>query len=98
MDIMAPFTAWTATCCNILQQCAQADGDFVLSYLVQFTSYTNVAKDIIYGSSMISEQQSKLVMFGLEAQGQELRQRMLPYIACSGKNPQIALSELKLRV
>jgi hypothetical protein len=97
MDVMVPFTAWTDTCCDILQRCAEADGDFALSYLVRFASYTNAAKDAIHQSTAISEQQSQLVLFGLEAQRRELQQRMLPRIACSSKYSRITLSEIKLR-
>ncbi|KAJ4176157.1 hypothetical protein NW755_014570 [Fusarium falciforme] len=85
MDVVAPFTAWTAMCCDILQRRAEADGDLALSYLVQFSSYTNAAKSAIHESTAPSEQQSQLVLFGLEAQSRELRKCMLPHIARSVK-------------
>jgi hypothetical protein len=97
MDVKPPFTAWTATCCDILQRYAESDGDFALSYLVQFTNYTNAATDAIHESTVTTEQQSQFVLFGLEVQGRELRQRMLTRIASDGKYPYIALYEIKLR-
>ncbi|KAH8653296.1 hypothetical protein BGZ61DRAFT_468144 [Ilyonectria robusta] len=95
MDVMAPFTAWTAICCDILQRCAAADGDFALSYLVRFASYTNAAKSAIHESTAPSEQQSQLVLFGLEAQSRELRQCMLPHIA---RSVPVKFSELFFRI
>ncbi|KAH6986653.1 hypothetical protein EDB80DRAFT_181444 [Ilyonectria destructans] len=95
MDVMPPFTAWTATCCDILQRCAAADGDLALSYLVRFASYTNAAKSAIHESTAPSEQQSQLVLFGLEAQSRELRQCMLPHIA---RSVPVKFSELFFRI
>lgn len=84
-DVVEPFTAWTAICCEILQRCAEIDGDLTLSYLVRLASYTNAAKVAIHESLAPTEQQSQLVLFGLEAQSRELRQCMVPHIALSGK-------------
>ncbi|UKZ93220.1 uncharacterized protein TrAFT101_008141 [Trichoderma asperellum] len=97
MDVIPPFTAWTATCCDFLQRCARSDGDYALSYLVQFTNYTNTATDAMNEGTAASEQQSQLVLLGLEAQSRELQQRMLARIANDGKNPQIAISEINLK-
>lgn len=97
MDVIAPFTTWTDVCCDILQRCADGDGDFSLSYLVRFASYINAAKDAIYKSTLPSEHQRQLVLFGLEAQSRELRQRMLTHIASSGKHPRILLDGTNLR-
>lgn len=84
MDVLVPFTAWTAICCDMMQRCAEVDGDFALSYLVRLASYTNAAKDAIHESTAPSDQQSQLVLYGLEAQSRELRRCMLPHIARSG--------------
>lgn len=87
IDVTPPFTTWTSTCCDILQRCAESDGDYALSYLVQFTNYTNAATDAMNENMTTSKQQSQLVLLGLEAQIRELRQRMLTRIANDGKHP-----------
>ncbi|KAM0511033.1 hypothetical protein ACHAPE_010294 [Trichoderma viride] len=81
MDVIPPFTAWIATCCDVLQRCAESDGDYTLSYLVQFTNYTNAVADAMNENMAISEQHSQLMLLGLEAQGRELRQQMVARIA-----------------
>ncbi|KAI5464219.1 hypothetical protein BGZ63DRAFT_481573 [Mariannaea sp. PMI_226] len=83
LSIMEPFTAWTAICCDIMERFAEVDGDLSLSYLVRLASYTIAAKVAMHESMAPSEQQSQLVLFGLEAQSRELRQVMLPHIAIS---------------
>lgn len=85
MDVVPPFTAWIATCCDVLQRCAEYDGDYVLSYLVQFTNYTNAVADAMNENMATSEQQSQLMLSGLEAQGREFRQQMVARIANDGK-------------
>lgn len=87
MDVIPPFTAWVATCCDVLQRCAKSDGDYALSYLVQFTNYTNAVADAMNENLATSEQQSQLMLLGLEAQGRELRQQMVTRIANDGKLP-----------
>ncbi|KAK7415451.1 hypothetical protein QQZ08_012340 [Neonectria magnoliae] len=82
-DLLAPFTSWTATCCDTLQRCAECDGDFALSYLVRLASHTNAANMAIHENKGTSQQQSQLVLLGLELQDRELRQAMLPHIARS---------------
>ncbi|KAK1240982.1 hypothetical protein MKX08_000956 [Trichoderma sp. CBMAI-0020] len=85
MDVIPPFTAWIATCCDVLQRCAESDGDYALSYLVQFTNYTNAVADAMNENMATSEQQSQLMLLGLEAQGRELRQQMVTRIANDGQ-------------
>ncbi|KPM45111.1 hypothetical protein AK830_g1500 [Neonectria ditissima] len=82
-DLPAPFTSWTATCCDTLQRCAECDGDFALVYLVRLASHTSAAHMAIHENKGTSQQQSQLVLLGLELQDRELRQAMLPHIARS---------------
>ncbi|KAL6886001.1 hypothetical protein GGI43DRAFT_431893 [Trichoderma evansii] len=89
IDVTPPFTTWTATCCDILQRCAESDGDYVLSYLVQYTNYTNAATDAMNENTATSKQQSQLVLLGLAAQIRELQQSMLTRIANDGKHSRI---------
>lgn len=95
---MAPFTAWTDTCCDILQRYAESDGDYALSYLVRFGSFTNAVKEAIHEGTSSSEHQTQLVLSGLEAQSQALRQGMIHHIARSGKHPPITITEHYLKV
>ncbi|KAF7544917.1 hypothetical protein G7Z17_g9581 [Cylindrodendrum hubeiense] len=80
-ELVAPFTSWTATCCDILQRGAEVDGDFALTYLVKLSSFTNAANQAIHENKGTSHQQSQLVLLGLELQDRELRQTMLPHLA-----------------
>jgi SAM-dependent MidA family methyltransferase len=87
IDATPLFTAWIATCCDVLQRCAQSDGDYALSYLVQFTNYTNAAADAMNENAGTSDQQSQLMLLGLETQARELQQRMVARVANNGKRP-----------
>lgn len=87
IDVIPPFTAWIAICCDVLQRCAESDGDYTLSYLVQYTNYTNAVSDAMNENIAKTEQQSQLMLSGLEAQGQELRQRIVTRIANDGEYP-----------
>ncbi|KAH7019897.1 hypothetical protein EDB80DRAFT_771703 [Ilyonectria destructans] len=82
-DLVAPYTGWTAACCDILHRCAEVDGDYALTYLVRLASYTNAANQAIHENNGTSQQQSELVLLGLELQNRELRQNMLPHLASS---------------
>ncbi|KAL7965361.1 hypothetical protein HDV63DRAFT_387455 [Trichoderma sp. SZMC 28014] len=81
MDVIPPFTSWIATCCDVLQRCADSDGDHTLGYLVHYTNYTNAVSDAMNENIAKSEQQSQLMLSGLEAQSRELRQRIVTRIA-----------------
>ncbi|WAO86940.1 Hypothetical protein NCS54_00423100 [Fusarium falciforme] len=84
MDQLAcPWTPWTATCCDVLQRCAEADGDLALSYLARLASSTNTANKSIRDNNTQSAQQVQLLLLGLEAQHRELKEAMLPHIARS---------------
>ncbi|UPK91890.1 hypothetical protein LCI18_002825 [Fusarium solani-melongenae] len=84
MDQLAcPWTPWTATCCDVLQRCAEADGDLALSYLARLASSTNTANKSIRDNNAQSAQQVQLLLLGLEAQHRELKKAMLPHIARS---------------
>ncbi|KAI8681728.1 hypothetical protein NCS55_00425600 [Fusarium keratoplasticum] len=84
MDQLAcPWTPWTATCCDVLQRCAEADGDLALSYLARLASSTNTANKSIRDNNAQSAQQVQLLLLGLEAQHRELKEAMLPHIARS---------------
>lgn len=87
MDLLAcPWTPWTATCCDLLQRCAEADGDLALCYLARLASATNTANKSIRDNNAQSAQQVQLLLLGLEAQHRELKEAMLPHIARSGKH------------
>ncbi|KAF4980797.1 hypothetical protein FZEAL_3274 [Fusarium zealandicum] len=81
--LIAPWTPWTATCCDALQRCAEADGDIALSYLSRLASLTNTVNESIRDNNVQTEQQVQLLLLGLEAQHRELIQAMLPHIARS---------------
>ncbi|RSL43954.1 hypothetical protein CEP53_011451 [Fusarium sp. AF-6] len=84
MDQLAcHWTPWTATCCDILQRCAEADGDIALCYLTRLASSTNTANKSIRDNNDQSAQQVQLLLLGLEAQHRELKEAMLPHIARS---------------
>ncbi|KAI8683151.1 hypothetical protein NCS56_00439000 [Fusarium sp. Ph1] len=84
MDLLAcPWTPWTATCCDVLQRCAEADGDLALCYLARLASSTNTANKSIRDNNAQSVQQVQLLLLGLEAQHRELKAAMLPHIARS---------------
>lgn len=87
MDVIPPFTSWIATCCDVLQRCADSDGDHTLGYLVHYTNYTNAVSDAMNENIAKSEQQSQLMLSGLEAQSRELRQRIVTRIANDGEHP-----------
>lgn len=82
--LAAPFTSWTATCCNILERNAQVEGDLILIALVRISSDIHAVTDAIYGKD---EGQNQLILLGLEARHRNLRQKMLPHIARSRMHP-----------
>ncbi|CAM1502173.1 Fc.00g041570.m01.CDS01 [Cosmosporella sp. VM-42] len=79
-QLAAPFTPWTATCCDILMRNSEVEGDLSLATLVRIASNTNAANEAIYEST---EQQTQLLLLGLETQQRELRLAMLPHLARS---------------
>ncbi|KAM5346945.1 hypothetical protein ACJ41O_009950 [Fusarium nematophilum] len=81
--LLAPWTTWTATCCDLLQRCAETDGDIALNYLVRLASATNTANESIRDNNNQCEQQVQLLLLGLETQHREMRKAMLPHIARS---------------
>jgi hypothetical protein len=76
--LAAPFTAWTATCCDVLERNAEGEGDLVLTALVRIAKDLQAAHGALYGKN---EEQSQLMFLGLEARHNELRQRILPHVA-----------------
>lgn len=98
-DLVAPYTGWTAACCDMLHRCAEVDGDYALTYLVRLASYTNAANQAIHENNGTSQQQSELVLLGLELQDRELRQNMLPHLASSGTSnwPKLLIHKLMAR-
>ncbi|KAF4465284.1 hypothetical protein FALBO_7874 [Fusarium albosuccineum] len=81
--LMAPWTSWTATCCDVLQRCAEVDGDMAMSYLVRLANLTNTANKSIRDNNAQSEQQVQLLLLGVEAQYREIKETMVPHIARS---------------
>ncbi|KAH7176457.1 hypothetical protein EDB81DRAFT_706887 [Dactylonectria macrodidyma] len=82
-ELVAPFTSWTARCCDALQRCAEVDGDYALTYLARLASFSNAANTAIHDNRGAGQQQSQLVLLGLELQHRELLQGMLPHHANS---------------
>ncbi|KAH7158007.1 hypothetical protein B0J13DRAFT_581942 [Dactylonectria estremocensis] len=82
-ELVAPFTSWTARCCDALQRCAGVDGDYTLTHLVRLASFGNAANTAIHDNRGAGQQQSQLVLLGLELQHRELVQGMLPHHANS---------------
>lgn len=80
-----PFTQWTSTCCDILEQNAQGEGDFVLASLVRLTNSASIAREAVTGKSTQSNEQIDLILLGLEAQHQERMRNMLPCVSQSSK-------------
>ncbi|KAJ4259761.1 hypothetical protein NW762_007692 [Fusarium torreyae] len=84
MDHLIPlWTSWTASCCELLQRHAEADGDVALSYLVRLSHMTNTADSSIRDNDPGAEQKVQLMLLGLEAQHKELKQAMVPHLARS---------------
>lgn len=82
--LAAPFTAWTATCCGILERNAEVEGDLILTTLVHVSSDIHAANDAIYGKD---GGQNQLILLGLEARHRNLRQKMLPHVSRSSTYP-----------
>lgn len=78
------FTSWTATCCDILEQNAQTENDGVL---VAMTRISNTVSDTghAYAAKGPPEQQSRLVLLGIEAQFREVQQRIPPQVGATSE-------------
>lgn len=83
--LAAPFTAWTAACCDVLERNAEWEGDLVLTTLMRISKDLHAANEALYGKN---EDQNQLMFLGLEARHRDLKQKMLPHVArtskCSG--------------
>lgn len=90
-NLSATFTPWTAACCDALEHNAQsnkeANGDMVLSTLVRLSSISSEVSDAIHDRrGERTDQQTRLLLLGLETQARELRQRLPPHIAATSKS------------
>ena len=89
--LVAPFTAWTATCCDMLERYAEGEGDLVLATLVRISKDIIAANEAVYGKH---HEQNQLMLLGLESRRAELRRNMLPHIARSSKRFPLFVSRI----
>jgi hypothetical protein len=84
-NLIPAWTTWTETCCDLLQQHAEVDGDVSLSYLTRLANMTNTANNSVRDNDPQVNQQVQLMLLGLETQCREMKKAMVPHLSRSGK-------------